>query len=120
MGGGAVKSRSVIVLVAAGLVVAAYYLWTAARVSAPSLRRQIEVDLPIGTPRSRVEAWLRAHGLHYSGFVEMNGGRRVGLGGEVSDIPRFFSWSVDLQYYFYFDDEDNLKSFSVDEFDICL
>ncbi len=91
------------------------YLMSVPRVSAPHLRSQAEANLPAGTPRKCVETWLAARRLRW-GDIKDQGGRRVGLCGEIKKVYRveFFSKTT-IEFEFSFDEQDKLTSFSIDE-----
>jgi hypothetical protein len=96
----------------AGLV----YLAEVPRVSVVELRARIKRDLPLGTERGKVEAWLRQRGLSFSDISEVTTGKRVGLTGTIANVYRVELLSkTDIEFEFYFDGEDKLISFSVEE-----
>jgi hypothetical protein len=116
-----IRRRLLLVAFALVLVIGASpaYLIVFPRVSAHSFQSRVEVELPLGTQRSQVEAWLKKEGLPFKYIVESESGRRVGLGGTLYGICRIRLYGRrDLSYYFYFDETDRLTKVSVDEFAI--
>jgi hypothetical protein len=105
---------------AVGLTAAAVYLTCVPRVSASGFRSRVEAELPPGTPRDRVEAWLRAEGLSFLPVVDEDR-RPVGLCGAVTDVYRVeLLGRTELRFAFYFDSDEKLVEFSLSEFTYCL
>ena len=63
------------------------------RITESSFRAEVEADLPPGTPRAEVEAWLRGRGIPFIGLVDKDR-RPVGLSGEVPHV-----YYIDLLFY---------------------
>src|SRR4051812_23995500 len=84
------------------------------RVSVTGLRERMKAELPPGTPRSQVEAWLSANDLSWSDTTDVKTGRRTGLGGTIRDIYR--SWGkkgAEIYFECSFDEQERLISVTV-------
>src|SRR3954447_16851831 len=102
-------------VLATGYAVWAYLALTP-RVSASGLRAEIRRELPVGTPRKQVEAWLQSRGMRWHDVVTLDG-KRIGLGGDVEHLYRVEGFGdVEMDFAFYFDEQDNLASFTVRKF----
>jgi hypothetical protein len=78
--------RWLVALVFALVVVGALvYLMAVPRITVDGFLAEFEADLPRGTPRADVEAWLRKRGIGFLGFVDEQR-RPTGLGGEVGGV----------------------------------
>jgi hypothetical protein len=76
------------------------------------LQRRAKQDLPAGTPRPTVEAWLRARGLPFEAGVDPDG--RTMVSGSA-DVFRLEVGSRSTVYVrFSFDEQDRLKDSSID------
>jgi hypothetical protein len=106
-------------LVVAGIVF--LYLVEVPRISPDQLRTRISTELPLGTKRSEIEAWLQSRGLSFRDIYAEKSDKRIGLNGEIPHIYRF-EWmgSRFIQYTFYFDKDDKLIYFSVEGMNVCL
>jgi hypothetical protein len=117
-------SRRYILLLLVGLALAGLgYGCFVPRVSMGRLRQEIEEQLPLGTPRKDVENWLKARGI--LAYTVLDGTRReIGIGGRVHDtgprILHLLAGPTQIRMYFYFDEQNRLTRFSVDEFTYSL
>ena len=62
--------------------------------------------LPIGSTRKEVEAWLTSQGTYQNEIVDEDG-RSLGIAAEKTVYKGFF-YNLELQMYFYFDQEGKL------------
>lgn len=86
------------------------------RVSVTALRSQIQAELPIGTPRPEVEQWLGKRGFFWNDLGEGPENKVVGLGGRIADIYRMEFMSITyIRFYFLFDGDGKLESWSVEQ-----
>jgi hypothetical protein len=84
------------------------------RVSESALRSRVERDLPIGTPRADVEAWLGSHGYRYHNRNDRSG-RPAGLGGQFSNYYIDLFRPTVIHFEFAFNEEDRTTYISVQE-----
>jgi hypothetical protein len=85
-------------------------------------RRRVENELPIGTDRGAVEAWLVAEGLTYGDVSQGSDHRRVGIFAFNRDLPGYKSLVCDAEIYFEFQfvEQNRLLSRLVRLQPICL
>jgi hypothetical protein len=85
-------------------------VWLAVRpppVMPEEYENMIGVSLPVGTPRSEVEAWLTAQNIPHESKVDEEGRKRVR--GVVDLTRRFLSYPGGIiSLDFYFDEDDRL------------
>src|SRR5262249_1518590 len=85
------------------------------RVSVGGLTAQIGRDLPIGTPRTEVEAWLKRRNLDFRRIADAETNREVGIAAEIKDAQPPLSVMYDkMMLEFYFDKDDKLVTFKVE------
>lgn len=103
-----------------GVGVAGFIYWLIVpRISLDEFRSQIEVDLPLGTERGKVEAWLRERGLSFDDIYMLDD-RKVGLHGTIRHIYHWEIGETQLLFEFHFDEDDRLREYSVREFHLFL
>ena len=69
------------------------------------LNRQIEIDLPFGTSREKVEKWLKDRP---SFDIHSDAANNPRLLRGITGRGYFWYWSGDLSTFFFFDEQDRL------------
>ena len=82
------------------------------RLSVHQFRHQVAADLPIGTPRKQVEAWLQSRGLVFFGMKQIGNDREVGIGGWIGGTGPALDPNEKISFEFYFDTDDKLERFT--------
>lgn len=89
------------------------------RHSADKFRQEVEADLPIGTPRSKVEHWLESRNCVLYGIADSNR-QLIGIGGRIDNAGPLLDSNTEIRFDFYFDTDDKLTKFSVRTFTYSL
>jgi hypothetical protein len=93
-------------------------LVTAPRITVASFLVEFEADLPPGTPRADVEAWLRERGIGF--WVLSGGGTPVGLCGEIEGVYWLEVFPTEIRFQVQFDRDGKLTDVSAYQFTYAL
>src|SRR5262245_20936513 len=106
----------VLIMLPIGSVLLLAYLLMVPRISVHQLRVSITTELPLGTDRETVEAWLDSRSIPWSEIVQESDGRVVGIEATVKNVYRIELFQhTELTINLYFDERDKLRSFTVEE-----
>jgi hypothetical protein len=92
-------------------LLATYARRNSGRSAAEKLKRDIDLNLPIGSSREQVRTWFRAHSIIPQELFDDSTGRPVGLGATVYHHSVFGDGLIAI--YFYFDESGGLEKSEV-------
>ena len=110
---------AIVLILSAGLG-GSWWYWLDRQWTPEKIDTAIRFALPPGSSKERVETWLDSQNIPYSQIVSLEGSLTRELLADIEDIPRAFDWSMDIQIYFHFDENDRLLWHRVDWFSVSL
>jgi hypothetical protein len=84
------------------------------------VERMLRTELPVGSTRAQVEAWLDSHGFYHSRLVERDGRESKEVLAIIDPANVHLLWEGEIQISFYFDQDDLLIGHKLEQFTIGL